>query len=69
MSKQEAKSPVHRPLADLEPRKSDHDVRGGRLSLAHSSVRVTGDFGILGKKATVFLGGTSKGTPAFTLGR
>ena len=36
-------------LGDLEPRKSDA-VRGGRLSLKHSSVKVAAKLDLLAKK-------------------
>ena len=36
-------------LCDLEPRRSDA-VRGGRLSLRHSSVKVAAKLDLLGKK-------------------
>jgi len=35
----EAKSRSHKNLSDLEPRKSNDDVRGGRLALSNSSVK------------------------------
>ena len=48
--KKDTHSRNKKPLADLEPRKSDAAVRGGRLSLAASSVQVSGNTSLLDKK-------------------
>ena len=48
--KKDTHSRSKKPLTDLEPRKSEAAVRGGRLSLAASSVQVSGNPSLLDKK-------------------